>query len=209
MRSIIDFRQARFTECFENPYRITPPGRDTLYSKALADHIDFDAQGLSSHYNDTLKKCDLDTHIYPEQNKVSSAAPPLDSHSSSNPSPADEYPRITIREVQDSLITLFSQKKRQTSAFLDVVDAEINVIKSSIFATIFAGIAAVLVASVCWLMINALIGLGLYSQGIPVASSIFILLALNIILFTFIVYIVKRTSRYARFERIINVIKDL
>ena len=226
MRHIIDFRQVRFTECFENPYRITPPRRDTLYSKALADVIDFHGKGLNSHSSDkpqatksSLDKGSLDSHIDAEgsldshidaaQNEASLNPPSMDSHSSSRSNPADIYPRIAISEVQDSLVHLFSQKKQQTSAFLGVVGAEMNVIKTSIFATVFAGFAAVLLAGVCWLMINALIGLGLHSLGSSVAFSIVIILVLNIVLFTFTVYIAKKTSRYARFERIINVIKEL
>jgi len=216
MRHIIDFRQARFTECFENPYRITPPRRDTLYSKALADVIDFHGKGLNSHSSDkpqatksSLDKGSLDSHIDAAQNEASLNPPSMDSHSSSRSNPADIYPRIAISEVQDSLVHLFSQKKQQTSAFLGVVGAEMNVIKTSIFATLFAGLAAVLLAGVCWLMINALIGLGLHSLGSSVAFSIVIILVLNIVLFTFTVYIAKKTSRYARFERIINVIKEL
>ena len=224
MRSIIDFRRARFSECFENPYRITPPGRDTLYSKALADEIDFDGKGRNLYSSDisqstksTLDKNALDKNAVDShpgdapsdaQNIESSIDSPVDCHSS--PHKTDEkYPRITFSEVQDSLIHLFSQKKQQTSAFLGVVDAEINVIKTSIFSTLFAGLAAVLLAGVCWLMINALIGLSLHSLGISIVFSIVILLIINITLLTFTVYIVKKTSRYARFERIINVIKNL
>ena len=208
MRHIIDFRQVRFTECFENPYRITPPRRDTLYSKALADVIDFHGKGLNSHSSDKpqatksfLDKGSLDSHIDAAQNEASLNPPSMDSHSSSRFNPADIYPRIAISEVQDSLVHLFSQKKQQTSAFLGVVGAEMNVIKTSIFATLFAGFAAVLLAGVCWLMINALIGLGLHSLGSSVAFSIVIILVLNIVLFTVTVYIAKKTSRYARFER--------
>lgn len=219
MRFIIDFRRARFSECFENPYRITPPGRDTLYSKALADEIDFDGKGRSLYSSDisksaesTLDKNALDSHPTDAHsdahNNESSIDSPVDSHSSPQKA-AEEYPRIAFSEVQDSLIQLFSQKKQQTSAFLGVVDAEINVIKTSIFATLFAGLAAVLLAGVCWLMINALIGIGLHSLGVSIVFSIVILLIINTTLLTFTVYTAKKTSRYARFERIINVIKDL
>lgn len=216
MHALIDFRQARFTACFENPYRITPPRRDTLYSKTRADEIDFVGHGHHSQLDErrqastsAFKKDSMDTHINTDKNEAASGEVPVDSHTSSSSTPSDEYPRISISEVQDSLMQLFLQKKQQTSAFLGVVDAEINVIKTSIFATMFAGIAAVLLAGACWLMINGLIGIGLHSLGCSVVLSLVVLLVLNISLLTFTVYIAKKTSRYARFERIINVIKDL
>lgn len=102
----------------------------------------------------------------------------------------------TFHEAFEAYKHLFSAKKAQLAALSDVVSSETALVKKSAIVTAIGLGGAFVLSCICWIIINAAIGVALDRSGLHLAFTTLILLAMNGILIAFFAKMVLDTYRH-------------
>ena len=90
-----------------------------------------------------------------------------------------QYPDTSFSDIISALKEVFSQRKEQGFAFLELTNSELMLVKKSFFITVFACLAAFAVGTVCWLILNIALGAILHNAGVHYVVVPLVLLILN------------------------------
>ncbi|BFT30012.1 hypothetical protein D210916BOD24_11880 [Alteromonas sp. D210916BOD_24] len=160
-----DFRRASFIVSLENPFRLTPPRAQAFRSSSDHAISDLHAQGTSGQVAGVANK----TQHSKKQNTASKKESSNEQH----------YPDPTFASIVDGFHQALTQRKAQVFALLALTNSELMLIKKSFFVTVFAGLAAFAVGTVCWLILNIAAGSVLHVLGLHYVAISFLLLLFN------------------------------
>lgn len=118
-------------------------------------------------------------------------------------------PDIAVSEVIDLVRNVYSQRVNQGKALLSLVDAELELIKKSACVCIFAGLTVFALTSVCWLLLNVLLGIGLHYFQVPLIAIILTLFVINLAASIWVFKQAQSAYRFINFTRLISLFDSL
>ncbi|WOI39151.1 hypothetical protein R1T43_09045 [Alteromonas sp. CI.11.F.A3] len=118
-------------------------------------------------------------------------------------------PDISFEEAFSSLKALFTQKKYQGFALVDLVNAELQLITKSIFVTIFGALTAFALGGFCWILLNSCIGLAMHHAGMPALLIMIILLLVNSVLSVIAFMYAQSAFRFINLKRLATLMQSL
>lgn len=185
---IPDFRKANFAVSLENPYCLTPPG-----AQAVVGHSG-DSQGKPScaAQDPTPRISDAESSEHSNETNVD-----------------QNYPDPSFSTIIDAFHEAITQRKAQGLAFLELTNSELMLIKKSFFVTVFAGLAAFAVGTVCWLIVNIALGSVMHVFGLHYVAISFLLLAINAITAVLLFKLAQNAFGYLGFQRLISMWKRI
>lgn len=183
---IPDFHSARFIVSAENPFRLTSPSEQALYFIGQNDST------ITVNADGTVSTEDRDTT--PESKRSQDSEHVL-------------YPNPSYDVIIDAITNAAKQRTKQGTAYLSLVNSELMLVKKSLFISVFAALAALLIGVVCWLLINIAIGGTLYSFSISIVAISVVLLCFNIGLCLLFYRIAKKALHLVSLNRLISLLK--
>ncbi|WP_394224341.1 hypothetical protein [Alteromonas gracilis] len=114
------------------------------------------------------------------------------------------YPDPSFSEVFSALKDVFTQRKAQGLAFLELTNSELMLVKKSLFITVFACFAAFALSIVCWLLVNVAVGAILHTLGLSYVSIPFVLLVVNVVALYGLIRIARDAFQYVNLHRLIQ-----
>ncbi|MDO6567663.1 hypothetical protein Q4561_11395 [Alteromonas sp. 1_MG-2023] len=128
---------------------------------------------------------------------------------SNNQSAPSPHPDTSFEDALSSLKSLFTQKKYQGFALLDLINAELELIKKSVFVSIFGALTAFALGGFSWILLNACFGMVLHHAGLPTLAIMVILLLANSVLSVVAFMYANSAFRFINFKRLITLMHSL
>lgn len=124
---------------------------------------------------------------------------------------AEEAPpeAISFHELLDALKNAAKQKRNQGFALLDLINAELMLIKKAFVVTAASALIAFALGIFCWILTNAIIGYIAFMLGAPVLAVLIGLLVVNIVALLVVLKQGKSAFRYLNAQRMIGLFKQL
>lgn len=126
------------------------------------------------------------------------------SSAATNEAQDQPYPDPPFSDILAAFKDVFSQRKAQGMAFLELTNSELMLVKKSLFVTVCACLAALVVTIVCWLLLNLAIGTVFHALGVSYVVIPFVLLAVNIIAAFGLLKLAQSAFHYVNFHRLIQ-----
>ncbi|NDV90631.1 hypothetical protein GTH32_05395 [Alteromonas sp. 345S023] len=131
---------------------------------------------------------------------------PTQTHANEEESPPES---ISFHELIAALKNAAKQKQNQGFALLDLINAELMLVKKAFVVTAASALIAFALGIFCWILINAIIGYITFMVGAPVLAVLIGLLVFNIIAVLIVLKQGQSAFQYLNAKRMIHLFKQL